>query len=67
MAYFGDVFSSKSEKQEELGFLVNAWVLWSSGGVIFAILMEGTGLFVPLWVGAALVFFFGVSTVETPY
>ena len=50
MAYVGDVFSSKKEKEKELGILVSFFVIGNSGGGIIAILMNDAGLFAPLLV-----------------
>ena len=54
MAYVGDIFSSKVEKEKQLGTLVGTFVTGNAGGGIIAILMNGSGLFAPLWVGAGL-------------
>jgi MFS family permease len=62
MAYIGDIYTSKKAKEDELGKLVSFFVMGNSGGGIIAILMNGSGLFAPLWVGAILM---AVSTVYT--
>lgn len=54
MAYIGDIFENKAEKEKQLGILVGVFVLGNSGGGVIAILMENSGLFAPLWVGAAI-------------
>lgn len=54
MAYVGDVYQTKAEKENELGILISFFVIGSSGGGIIAILMNSAGLFAPLWVGAGL-------------
>jgi MFS family permease len=56
MAYVGDVFTSKTEKQNQLGVIVGIFVMGNAGGGIIAILMAESGLFSPLWVGAGLMF-----------
>mmetsp|Transcript_5869 Transcript_5869/g.16515 ORF Transcript_5869/g.16515 Transcript_5869/m.16515 type:complete len:589 (+) Transcript_5869:195-1961(+) len=55
LAYAGDVYETKREKDNEIGILVGVSMLGSSGGGIIAILMETQGLFTPLLVGAAFV------------
>lgn len=62
MAYIGDVYSSKKEKERELGILVSFYVIGNSGGGIIAILMNDSGLFAPLWVGAILLAFAALNT-----
>ncbi len=57
MAYVGDVYQTKKEKERELGILISFYVIGNSGGGIIAILMNGAGLFAPLWVGAGLLAF----------
>lgn len=64
MAYVGDIFTSKKEKEKELGVLVSFFVIGNSGGGIIAILMNDSGLFAPLWVGAATL---GLSAVFTSW
>ena len=64
MAYVGDVYTSKEDKELELGLLVSCYVIGNSGGGIIAILMNGSGLFAPLWVGAGLM---GVSALFTQW
>jgi MFS family permease len=64
MAYIGDVFTSKKDKEKELGMLVSYYVMGNSGGGIIAILMNGSGLFAPLWVGSAII---GLSAVYTSW
>mmetsp|Transcript_33746 Transcript_33746/g.81590 ORF Transcript_33746/g.81590 Transcript_33746/m.81590 type:complete len:699 (-) Transcript_33746:117-2213(-) len=54
MAYIGDVEPSKKKKDEMLGVMVGCFVLGNSGGGIIAVLMNDSGLFAPLWVGAGL-------------
>jgi len=54
MAYVGDIFTSKKEREDQLSRLVSMFVMGNSGGGIIAILMNGSGLFAPLWVGAGL-------------
>jgi MFS family permease len=62
MAYVGDVYTSKKKKEQELGILVSFYVMGNSGGGIIAILMNATGLFSPLWVGAGLMVVAAVGT-----
>ena len=62
MAYVGDVYTAKKEKGKELGILVSFYVIGNSGGGIIAILMNGSGLFSPLWVGAGLLAIAAVCT-----
>lgn len=57
LSYAGDVNETKREKDAEIGVLVGISMLGSAGGGIIAILMETQGLFVPLLIGAVLVFF----------
>ena len=45
LAYAGDVYETKREKDNEIGILVGVSMLGSSGGGIIAILMETQGLF----------------------
>lgn len=54
MAYIGEMFHSKKEKEDQLGVIVGCFVMGNSGGGIIAILMAESGLFAPLWVGAGL-------------
>ena len=54
MAYLGDIFSKKVDKEKQLGMLVGMFVTGNAGGGMIAILMNGSGLFAPLWVGAGL-------------
>jgi hypothetical protein len=54
MAYVGDVYTVKKDKERELGLLVSFYVMGNSGGGIISILMNGSGLFAPLWVGAGM-------------
>lgn len=62
MAYIGDIFTTKSDKERELGILVSYFVLGNSGGGIIAILMFESGLFASLWVGAAILALAAVGT-----
>ncbi|KAL3925136.1 MAG: hypothetical protein SGILL_000608 [Bacillariaceae sp.] len=62
MAWVGDVFTSKKEKEKQLSQLVACFVLGNSGGGIIAILMQDSGLFTPLWVGAGLCFLSAIQT-----
>mmetsp|Transcript_50181 Transcript_50181/g.76356 ORF Transcript_50181/g.76356 Transcript_50181/m.76356 type:complete len:724 (+) Transcript_50181:93-2264(+) len=62
MAYVGDVYTTKKEKEKELGLLVSYYVIGNSGGGIIAILMNGSGLFAPLWVGAGMLAFAAIYT-----
>jgi MFS family permease len=62
MAYVGDVYTSQKKKQQELGVLVSCFVVGNSGGGIIAILMYGSGLFSPLWVGAGLMVMAGIGS-----
>ena len=41
MAYIGDIYSKKAEKEKELGMLVGVFVMGNAGGGIIAILMSG--------------------------
>jgi MFS family permease len=61
MAYIGDVFTSKTEKGRQLSIIVANYVIGNSGGGIIAILMQDSGLFAPLWVGAGLMFLSAIS------
>lgn len=54
MAYIGDIYTNKIEKETQLGQLVGNFVLGNAGGGMIAILMNESGLFLPLWVGAGL-------------
>jgi len=54
MAYVGDVFTNRQEKENQLGVVVGCFVMGNSGGGVIAILMQNSGLFAPLWVGAGL-------------
>ena len=54
IAYASDVHPNRHMKDAEIGILVGCYMIGMSGGGIVAILMETTGLFSPLWVGAAL-------------
>ena len=54
MAYVGDIYTSKIEKEKQLGQMVGTFVLGNAGGGMIAILMNNSGLFSPLWVGAGL-------------
>lgn len=54
MAYVGDVYTDRLEKESKLGSIVGCFVMGNSGGGVIAILMENSGLFAPLWIGAAL-------------
>jgi len=54
MAYIGDIYTNKIEKEKQLGILVGHFVLGNAGGGMIAILMNSSGLFAPLWVGTAL-------------
>ncbi|CAB9505238.1 tetracycline resistance protein [Seminavis robusta] len=54
LAYVSDVHPGRAEKDGEIGQLVGLNMLGITGGGIIAILMESTGLFTPLFVGAAL-------------
>lgn len=57
MAYVSDVYTTKKEKSDQLGVIVAYFVLGNSGGGVLAILMESTGLFTPLLLGTALIWF----------
>jgi predicted permease len=54
MAYASDVSHTRAEKDALIGSLVCLYTVGNTGGGILAIAMETTGLFVPLFVGAAL-------------
>jgi MFS family permease len=54
MAYMGDVYKKKEEKQMAIGMVGAYNMIGTSGGGICAILMESQGLFTPLWIGVAL-------------
>ena len=54
MAYIGDIFTKKMDKEKNLGMLVGIFVTGNAGGGMIAILMSESGLFAPLWVGAGL-------------
>jgi len=62
MAYIGDVEQNKKKKDEMLGILVGCFVLGNSGGGIIAVLMNDSGLFAPLWVGAGLMVIAAIVT-----
>eukprot|EP00536_Pseudo-nitzschia_multiseries_P004817 jgi/Psemu1/189075/e_gw1.84.76.1 len=64
MAYIGDIYTNKIEKEKELGILVGHFVLGNAGGGMIAILMNGSGLFSPLWVGAGLMVISSVMVVR---
>lgn len=49
-----DVHVNRHKKDAEIGILIGFSMIGMSGGGIAAILMEETGLFSPLFVGAAL-------------
>ena len=53
LAYIGDISRNPKEKEQEFGLIVGFFMLGNSGGGIIAILMQTTGLFTPLWAGAA--------------
>jgi MFS family permease len=61
MAYIGDVYTSKTEKGRQLSIIVANYVMGNSGGGIIAILMQDSGLFAPLWVGAGLMFLSAIT------
>jgi len=54
LAYVSDVHPGRAEKDREIGLLVGLNMLGITGGGIIAILMQSTGLFTPLFFGAAL-------------
>mmetsp|Transcript_1212 Transcript_1212/g.2317 ORF Transcript_1212/g.2317 Transcript_1212/m.2317 type:complete len:705 (-) Transcript_1212:1035-3149(-) len=62
MAYVGDIEPSKKKKDEMLGALVGMFVLGNSGGGIIAVLMNDSGLFAPLWVGAGIMVIAAITT-----
>eukprot|EP00547_Thalassionema_nitzschioides_P004618 CAMPEP_0194213062 /NCGR_PEP_ID=MMETSP0156-20130528/13366_1 /TAXON_ID=33649 /ORGANISM="Thalassionema nitzschioides, Strain L26-B" /LENGTH=703 /DNA_ID=CAMNT_0038941007 /DNA_START=105 /DNA_END=2216 /DNA_ORIENTATION=- len=64
LAYAGDVYETKLEKDNEIGLLVGISMLGSAGGGIIAILMETQGLFVPLLVGSGIVFIAAVTATK---
>jgi len=63
MAYIGDIFVHKTEKERQLSIIVANYVMGNSGGGIIAILMQDSGLFSPLWIGAGLMFISAISIV----
>mmetsp|Transcript_46454 Transcript_46454/g.129429 ORF Transcript_46454/g.129429 Transcript_46454/m.129429 type:complete len:728 (+) Transcript_46454:189-2372(+) len=59
-AYVGDLFEHDPAKKEEvMGTVYGVWMLGGGLGGICAILMESSGLFMPLWLGAGLSLFAG--------
>ena len=64
MAYIGDIFTDKEEKERQFSVIVGNYVLGNSGGGIIAILMNGSGLFSALWVGAGLMFLSALFTMQ---
>jgi MFS family permease len=54
MAYMGDVFKTKEDKQMAIGMVGACNMIGTAGGGVCAILMESQGLFVPLWIGVGL-------------
>jgi len=54
-AYVGDLFEHEpSKKEETMGTVYAAYMFGGGLGGICAILMESSGLFMPLWIGAGL-------------
>jgi len=53
LGYVGDIYVTNDEKQDGFASLVSFWMFGQSFGGIIAILLESTGLFAPLLVGAA--------------
>jgi MFS family permease len=54
MAYASDVAYTRAEKDTLIGSLVGLYMVGNTGGGVISIAMENTGLFAPLFVGAAL-------------
>jgi MFS family permease len=54
LAYASDVAHTRVEKDLLIGSLVGLYMVGNTGGGIMAIAMENTGLFAPLFVGAAM-------------
>jgi hypothetical protein len=54
MAYASDVEPTRAEKDKLIGSLVALYMVGNTGGGIISIAMENTGLFAPLFVGAAM-------------
>lgn len=52
MAYIGDMCTCVKEKSERLGVIVGYYMLGNAGGGLFAPLLEKSGLFTPLILGA---------------
>ncbi|KAL3908637.1 MAG: hypothetical protein SGARI_002970 [Bacillariaceae sp.] len=56
LAYVSDIHPNRDKKNDEIGKLLGSNMIGISGGGIIAILMQDTGLFTPLFVGAAFNF-----------
>jgi len=59
MAYVGDVYTVRVEKDAELGLIMGLSIMAIAFGGIFSIFLENAGLFLPLWIG------FGLMIVST--
>jgi len=64
MAYIGNIYTNKVEKEKQLGVLVGSFVLGNAGGGVIAIMMNASGLFSPLWIGAGLMVLSSVMIVK---
>ncbi|CAB9519853.1 expressed unknown protein [Seminavis robusta] len=54
MAYVSDVFNDRMQTDAEIGMIVATNMIGRTGGGVIAIAMQKMGLFVPLWVSAAV-------------
>lgn len=54
MAYAGDVAPTRAAKDAAIGSLVGFYMIGATGGGIIAIILDGAGLFTPLFVGASI-------------
>jgi MFS family permease len=56
LAYVSDIHPNRDKKNDEIGKLIGFNMMGVTGGGVVAILMQQTGLFTPLFVGAAFNF-----------
>ncbi len=56
LAFISDVFESKTVKDNEFGKTIALYVLGTTFGGLFAVVMYPQGLFAPLWAGVGLMF-----------
>ena len=54
MAYVGDVYTVRFDKDVELGLIMGLIIMEISFGGILSIFLENAGLFLPLWIGCGL-------------